>query len=735
MKKFLGLLLSLTLIMTLSPINVFAQENSGSNVPNTYSEEIEIKDDGFRALLNETLSNKLGQSRDPKAPITQNEMSFIENLEINKFSSDIKVQDIAGIEHAVDLKYLTIYEEVSGIENISSLSSIEYLKIDDFETIGADLSFLGNKPNLVTLIYNSSNGLKSLSGLTPEKAPKLKTLIFTNSTNLNDISALSNVGFKNLQELDLNGTAVKDITPLKGYTSLKELDLEKIAITNDNRVGYIETVQSLTNLESLHLPYCKLEDSDTVMFKPLVNLKRLVLNINELTNTDFCSFLPEGLETLGLHGNDIKSADNLTRFKDLKILGIGNNNITDLSFLNSFASLKDWGVRHAEGDKGFPTHERHEIEIHRTSIINKIVEIENPFKGVDGNYISFDGVKYEPKDIGLVAEVTSAAPYDKLTIKFSKDTNIIYLDAPYTATLNNGLNLNAEMNLVLRIVGDTHVHKWGETQYEWSADNATCTAKRTCTEDKNHVETETANVVKKVVKPATCTEKGTTEYTATFNNTWAAKQTKTIEDIEMLDHSYKDTWSFDDDSHWHACEACGHKKDVTAHTYEWIVDKEATEEDEGLKHQECTVCSHKLPPVEIPQIEKPDVHVHQWGETEYEWSADNATCTAKRTCTLDSSHVEHETVQVVKKVIKPATDTERGTTEYTAAFKNSWAKEQTKIIDDIDPVVTVPNTDSSGIPPTGDRTNIGLYASLIIMSGLSLALLFMWKRKKALDNK
>ena len=108
MKKFLGLLLSLTLIMTLSPINVFAQENSGSNVPNTYSEEIEIKDDGFRALLNETLSNKLGQSRDPKAPITQNEMSFIENLEINKFSSDIKVQDIAGIEHAVDLKYLTM---------------------------------------------------------------------------------------------------------------------------------------------------------------------------------------------------------------------------------------------------------------------------------------------------------------------------------------------------------------------------------------------------------------------------------------------------------------------------------------------------------------------------------------------------------------------------------------------------------------------------------------------------
>ena len=129
-----------------------------------------------------------------------------------------------------------------------------------------------------------------------------------------------------------------------------------------------------------------------------------------------------------------------------------------------------------------------------------------------------------------------------------------------------------------------------------------------------------------------------------------------------------------------------------------------------------------------------NTHVHKWGEIEYEWSADNATRTAKRTCTEDKNHVERETANVVQKVVKPATDTERGTTEYTAAFKNSWAKEQTKIIDDIDPVVTVPNTDSSGISPTGDRTNIGLYASLIIMSGLSLALLFMWKRKKALDK-
>ena len=45
---------------------------------------------------------------------------------------------------------------------------------------------------------------------------------------------------------------------------------------------------------------------------------------------------------------------------------------------------------------------------------------------------------------------------------------------------------------------------------------------------------------------------------------------------------------------------------VLPHTFEWIVDKEATEMEKGSKHEECTVCGYKNAPVEIPVITTTD---------------------------------------------------------------------------------------------------------------------------------
>ena len=36
------------------------------------------------------------------------------------------------------------------------------------------------------------------------------------------------------------------------------------------------------------------------------------------------------------------------------------------------------------------------------------------------------------------------------------------------------------------------------------------------------------------------------------------------------------------------------------HDYEWVIDKEATETENGSKHEECTVCHDKKASVEIP---------------------------------------------------------------------------------------------------------------------------------------
>lgn len=64
-------------------------------------------------------------------------------------------------------------------------------------------------------------------------------------------------------------------------------------------------------------------------------------------------------------------------------------------------------------------------------------------------------------------------------------------------------------------------------------------------------------------------------------------------------HSYGADWKSDADNHWHECP-CGDRKDTAAHSFKWVIDKEATATTRGSKHEECTVCGYKKTAVEIP---------------------------------------------------------------------------------------------------------------------------------------
>ena len=57
-------------------------------------------------------------------------------------------------------------------------------------------------------------------------------------------------------------------------------------------------------------------------------------------------------------------------------------------------------------------------------------------------------------------------------------------------------------------------------------------------------------------------------------------------------HSYGTDWKYDGTNHWHECE-CGDEADTAAHNFQWVIDKAATKEATGIKHEECTVCGAK----------------------------------------------------------------------------------------------------------------------------------------------
>ena len=75
-----------------------------------------------------------------------------------------------------------------------------------------------------------------------------------------------------------------------------------------------------------------------------------------------------------------------------------------------------------------------------------------------------------------------------------------------------------------------------------------------------------------------------------------------------LGHTHDvDTTKFESDetNHWNTCSGCSEKQNVSAHEFEWKIDKDATATEKGSKHEECKVCGYKKAAVEIPATGTP----------------------------------------------------------------------------------------------------------------------------------
>lgn len=95
-----------------------------------------------------------------------------------------------------------------------------------------------------------------------------------------------------------------------------------------------------------------------------------------------------------------------------------------------------------------------------------------------------------------------------------------------------------EIELYATVISATG-HSYGKPVWSWSEDGKNCTATFACANDAAHVETLAATITSKVKTPATCTEKGITEYSASvsFNgNTYT--DIKEVADIPATSHHY-----------------------------------------------------------------------------------------------------------------------------------------------------------------------------------------------------
>ena len=129
------------------------------------------------------------------------------------------------------------------------------------------------------------------------------------------------------------------------------------------------------------------------------------------------------------------------------------------------------------------------------------------------------------------------------------------------------------------------------------------------------------------------------------------------------------------------------------HVEETVAGKAATCTEPGLTEgTKCSVCG-----VAIQEQKEIPATDHAWGKTTYEWSEDGKTCTAKRVCGNDATHVETAKATITSAVKTDATCETKGTTTYTATFEADWATTQTKDVQDI------PVKDHYDAPDDGDH--------------------------------
>ncbi len=177
-------------------------------------------------------------------------------------------------------------------------------------------------------------------------------------------------------------------------------------------------------------------------------------------------------------------------------------------------------------------------------------------------YISSDGIVFDTVK-PVIKGITDGKTYCEAQVFTVEETNldsVLINGAVATADDTGTYVLKAENkeytitvtdkagNSTLCTVTVNNGHDWNDTTYAWSDDGTSCTATRTCKNDPSHTETATGTITSKQTKAPTCTEKGETTYTATFEADWAMTQTRVLADIPATGHSYrKPVWSWSED--------------------------------------------------------------------------------------------------------------------------------------------------------------------------------------------
>jgi Leucine-rich repeat (LRR) protein len=135
-----------------------------------------------------------------------------------------------------------------------------------------------------------------------------------------------------LQELKLMGTDVSDLEPIKQLTSLQELDLM------GTKVKDLEPIKKLTNLQSIDLVGTQVSDLEPI--KGLTSLQSLDLDHTQVSNLEPIKGLTS-LQSLDVSGTQVNDLEPIKQLTKLRRLALRNTQVRDLEPIKGLKSLQE----------------------------------------------------------------------------------------------------------------------------------------------------------------------------------------------------------------------------------------------------------------------------------------------------------------------------------------------------------------------------------------------------------
>ena len=247
---------------------------------------------------------------------------------------------------------------------------------------------------------------------------------------------------------------------------------------------------------------------------------------------------------------------------------------------------------------GFPYNKDYQVirGLGKPEVVKTVESIEITKQPDKIEYMA--GEDFDPTGMVVTAHYTDGTTADLPETGYTifRGTGLMQGQTDVTIQYNDGSgssNIKTYQNITVKPYVGPHTHTYGGP---WYADAKShwhqCTDSACPDPSGSTKDLASHTFVWKVDQAATTTQTGLKHEECTVCSYKRSENTVIDKLPATHSHSYGTEWKYDDTNHWHECE-CGDKADTAAHSFQWVIDKAATKEATGIKHEECTVCGAK----------------------------------------------------------------------------------------------------------------------------------------------